>query len=175
MSAMKMDGLVAGLAVLPDAVQRAEWLPQEFKSGTVFDNIEEAEEKEAVLVERYNDVGRTLEEDPKRYQPLLERDERTGGVVWKPWIVGFASAMQLRPGVWARFESTDNLDVQESVQATQKLYEAANGTSKLGQVGLDLLDDVAPMLIGTLIRDLNAARKSGFGDAGDRSLQDTMH
>ena len=39
---------------------------------------------------------------------------------------------------------------------TQRLYDAANGTSGLGTMGLEILDYVAPMPIGDLVRNLNA-------------------
>ena len=175
MPLVEMDGFVAGLQVLPEVVPAREWLVHVWGVETAFADIEEAAELEAAVRGHYCDVGRTLEEDAERYEPLLESDERTGGVVWKPWIVGFASAMRIRPGAWALFEASDDLEVQESVQVTQKLYEAANGIDNLGQMGRELLDDVAPMLIVTLVRDLNAAGKSGVGDAGEPSFPDTMH
>ena len=165
MPVVEMDGFVAGLVVLPVSVPPDEWLPQVWGPGTVFDKIEEAEEMESAVLRHYNGVALTLKEAPEQYRPLLEKDERTGvGVVWKPWIVGFARAMRLRPGGWARIESSNELNVQESVQVSQKLYDAAKGTSKLEPMGLDLLDDVAPMLICGLVRDLNAARKTGDRD-----------
>ena len=99
---------------------------------------------ESALLRYYNGVVLRLAEEPDEYRPLLEKDEGIGaGVVWKPWIVGFAV-----------------LDVQESVQVSQMLYDAAKGRSELEPMGLDLLDDMAPMLIGDLVCDLNAARNS---------------
>ena len=173
MPAVEMDGFVAGLAVLPDSVPAAEWLPQVWGPGTVFDDMEEAEAMGAAVLEHYNGVALTLEMDTEQYRPLLEKGEGIGaGVVWKPWIVGFARAMRLRPGGWARIESSNALDVREAVLVSQKLYDAANGRSELGRMGLDLLDDVAPMLIGGLVRDLNAARKSADGGEAGRPLQE---
>ena len=107
--------------------------------------------------------------------PAVEMEERTGaGVVWKPWIVGFARAMRLRPGGWARIESSNELNVQESVLVSQKLYDAAKGKSELEPMGLDLLDDVAPVLIGGLVHDLNASGKSTGGNAAERRMLETM-
>lgn len=175
MPVVEMDGFVAGLAVLPDPVPAVEWLPQVWGPETVFDNIEEAKEMEGALLRYYNGVALTLEEDPDQYRPLLEKGGGIGaGVVWKPWIIGFARAMRLRPGGWARIESSNELDVQESVLVSQKLYDAANGTSDLDPMGLDLLDDAAPMLIGGLVCDLNAARKSGDEDGGERAARTIM-
>ncbi len=115
MPAVEMDGFVSGLQVLPEVVPAPEWIVRVWGPETEFDNIEEGMEMEAALLAHYHGVGRTLEEEPDQYRPLLEEDMRDGGVVWKPWILGFARAMRLRPAAWARIESIDDLDVQECV------------------------------------------------------------
>ena len=118
---------------------------------------------EAALLGHYHVVGRTLEEEPDQYRPLLEEDVRDGGVIWKPWIIGFARAMRLRPAAWARIESSDDLDVQEALLVIQRLFEAANGTSGLEPEGLDLLDAMAPMLISGMVRELSSLWQSQGG------------
>ena len=54
-----MDGFVAGLVVLPDTVQLAEWLPQVWGPETRFDDMDEAAELEAALLGHYHGVART--------------------------------------------------------------------------------------------------------------------
>lgn len=130
---------------------------------------------EATLLGHYHGVAHTLEENPGEYLPLLEMDERDGAVVWKPWILGFVRAVRLRPAAWARIESTDDLDVQETLLVIQRLYEAANGTSGLEPEGLDLLDNLAPMLIGGVVRDLNAEKPWGDRGASERLMPRTTH
>ena len=61
------------------------------------------------------------------------------------------------------------MDVIEAVEVIHTLYEAANGTSKLTQEGLDLLDSMAPTLIGGMVRDLNV-RKPSRGVSADERL-----
>ena len=68
--------------------------------------------------------------------------------------------MRLRPGAWARIEGSDELDVIEAVEVIHTLYAAANGTSKLKEEGLELLDSMAPTLIGGMVRDLNVRKQS---------------
>ena len=160
MPAVEMDGFVAGLQVLPEVVPAPEWLVHVWGPETGFDNIEEGTEMEAALLGHYYGVGHTLEEAPEQYIPLLEEDMRDGGVVWKPWILGFARAMRLRPAAWARIESSDDLDVQEALLVMQRLYEAAKGTSGLEPEGLDLLDEMAPMLICGMVGELSLLRQS---------------
>ena len=158
MPAVEMDGFVAGLQVLPEVVPAPEWVVHVWGPETEFDNIGEGAGMEAALLGHFHGVGRTLEEAPDQYRPLLEEDMRDGGVVWKPWILGFARATRLRPAAWARIESIDDLDVQEALLVIQRLYEAANGTSGLEPEGLDLLDAMAPMLICGMVRELSAVR-----------------
>lgn len=172
MSGVEMDGFVAGLVVLPDTVPTAEWLPQVWGPESVFENMDEAEKMEAAVLGHYHGVARTLEEAPEQYLPLLEMDERDEGVLWKPWILGFARAVRLRPAAWARIECSDDLDTLETLQVVQRLYDAANGTSDLEARGLELLDNLAPMLIGGAVRDLNAARKTEVAGANERPLPD---
>ena len=163
MPLLEMDGFVAGLQVLPEAVPAPEWLVHVWGAETAFADIEEAAEMEAALRGHYNGLARTLEEDPEQYRPLLEMDVRDRAVVWKPWILGFARAIRLRPAAWARIESMDDLDVQEALLVIQRLHEAANGTSGLEPEGLDLLDEMAPMLICGMVRELSALRPSQGG------------
>ncbi len=160
MPAVEMDGFVTGLQLLPEVVPAPEWIVHVWGPETEFDNIEEGMEMEAALLGHYHVVGRTLEEEPDQYRPLLEEDVRDVGVIWKPWIIGFARAMRLRPAAWARIESSDDLDVQEALLVMQRLYEAAKGTSGLEPEGLDLLDEMAPMLICGMVRELSSLGRS---------------
>ena len=176
MPLVEMDGFVAGLVILPAAVSAAEWLPEVWGPENVFDTIEEAEAMVAALLGHYNAVARTLEEDTGEYLPLLELDERTGtDVVWKPWIIGFTRAIRMRPAAWEKIESSNELDVQESLLVIEKLFDAANGTSELEPKGLDLLDNLAPMMIGGAVRDFNAVRRTGNGDAPERHMPSVKH
>lgn len=163
MPAVEMDGFVAGLHVLPEVVPAPEWTVRVWGSETAFENIKEAAELEAALLVHYRGVARKLEEEPERYMPLLEVDERDGAVIWKPWILGFARAIRMRPAAWARIESVDDLDVQEALQVIRRLLEVANGTSGLELEGLDALDEMAPMLICGMVRELSSLGLSQGG------------
>ena len=107
--------------------------------------------------------------EPEEYRPVLEMGKETQVVFWKKWIVGFARAMRLRPGGWAKIEGSDELHVLESIQVMETLYAAANGTSKLEKERLDLLDSLVPVLIGGMVKGLNA-RKLSRGESGAERL-----
>ena len=154
--------------VLPETAPAREWLPSVWGPGTAFEDSEEAADMRAALIRHYEGVARKLARKPEQYAPVLEVDERTEEVFWQPWIAGFARAMRLRPAAWARIETSNELDVIEAVQVVQTLYAAANGTSALAEERRDLLDSLALMLIGGIMRDLNAStRRQGEG-VGER-------
>ena len=168
MSVVEMDGFVTGLALQPDRVPTSEWLAHVWGDGAEFENNDEARTMEAAVIGHCNGIIRTLGHEPERYGPVLEVDEQTEAVYWQPWLGGFARAMRLRPGAWARIESSNDLNVLEALQVIQSLYAAANGTSKLSEDGLELLESMAPMLIGGMVRDLNAFQQSRDGSATER-------
>ena len=135
---------------------------------STFENIEDGEKMQATMLCHHNGVAQTFEEAPGQYRPLLEMDKRNGGVVWKPWILGFARAVRMRPTAWARIESSKELDVQETLLVTQRLFDAANGTSEQESKPLGLPDKLAPMPIGGVVRDLYADKKSWDWGAPER-------
>ena len=160
MTVGEMDGFATGLAVYPERIPMSEWLPMVWGADNEFGSREEAEETASALIRHFNGIARTLAIEPEDYGPVLEVVEGTDEVLWKAWIVGFARAMRLRPGAWARIEGSDELDVIEAVHVIQTLYAAANGISDLTEEGLELLDTMAPTLIGGMVLDLNAREHS---------------
>ena len=168
MSVGEMDGFVTGLVVYPEIIPPSEWLPHVWGPDTEFGSAGQAEAMEWALIDHYSGIACSLAQEPEHYGPVLEVDDHSEEVFWKPWIFGFARAMRLRPGAWERIEGSDELDVIESVQVIQRLYEGSTGTSKLTEEGLELLDSLAPMLIGGMVRDLNARKRSRGVSAVER-------
>ncbi len=77
---------------------------------------------------------------------------------------GVRSRDAVAPRGLARIETSNELDVIEAVQVVQTLYAAANGTSALAKERRDLLDSLALMLVGGIMRDLNTStRRQGEG------------
>ena len=97
--------------------------------------------------------------EPELYGPALEVDERTQVVIWKPWIGEFSRARGGAPTGGARIEASKESDVLEAMQVVQTLYAAANGTGWLSDEGLELLDIMAPVLIGGMAQNLNELKK----------------
>ena len=168
MTVGELDGFVTGLVVVAEIVPPSDWLPEVWGADTELERIEADEGTVAALLGHYNRVARALAFEPQNYGPVLEVDENTSEVFWNAWIRGFARAMRLRPGAWERIEGGDELDVIEAVEVIRTLYAAANGTSKLAEEGIELLESMAPTLIGGMVRDLNARKKFRGVSAGER-------
>lgn len=156
MSVVEWDGFAAGLAVQAKPVPSSEWIRHVRGPDTRPERDEEIGRLEAALLDYSESVARTLAETPGRYAPVLEVNESTEQVYWKPWIAGFARAMRLHPTAWAHIEGSDELDALESVQVGRTLFAAASGKSTLEAEALDLLDSLAPLLIGGMVRDFHA-------------------
>ena len=172
MSVGEVDGFVSGLVVCPELVPHSEWLAHVWEPDTEFDNSQKAEATAVALIDHYNRVARTLEDEPEHYGPTLEVDEGLEETFWKEWMVGFVRAMRLRPGAWEPIEGSDELDVIETVEAIHALCAVANGTSRLSEEGIEVLESMAPMLIGGVVRDLNARKQSRGVSAGERIVSD---
>ena len=156
----------------PELGPPSEWLPEVWGADTELERIEADEATVAALLRHYNRVARTLAFEPQNYGPVLEVDENTGEVFWKAWIRGFARAMRLHRGAWERIEGSAELDVIEAVEVIRTLVAAANGVSKLAEEGIELLESMAPTLIGGMVRDLNARKKFRGVSAGERLVPD---
>ncbi len=136
------------MVVYPEPVPPSEWMPHVWGQDRKRKDAGQLEATAAALIAHYNGIARTLAQEPEQYIPVLEVDECTQEIFWKAWMIGFARAMRLRPGTRERIEGSDNLDLIETVEVIHQLYAAATGTSGLTEEGLELLDNLAPMLIG---------------------------
>ena len=168
MTVGELDGFVTGLVLVPEVIPPSDWLPEVWGADTELENTEADGATVSALVRHHNRVARTLALEPDRYGPVVEVDEDTHEVFWHAWIGGFARAMRLRPGAWERVEASDELDVIEAVEVIRTLYAAANGMSKLTEEGIEVLESMAPMLIGGMVRDLNARKKFRGASTGER-------
>ena len=86
MTVGEMDGFVTGLVVYPERILPSECLPIVWGTDSEFGSSEEADAPASALIGHYNCVARTLAFEPEHYGPVLEVDEGTDEVFWKPWI-----------------------------------------------------------------------------------------
>lgn len=98
----QLDGYLCGIAVSPNEIEAAEWLPGVLagpvdpKEAAIL-GVDLAELNKLVLA-RLDAIVAELAED--RYQPLYDIDEED--ILWEIWMDGFDSAMALRLPAWEK-------------------------------------------------------------------------
>ena len=108
----ELDGFIAGLLVCPELIKPGDWLPIVWNRDSadqqpVFEDLDHVNRVLGLVMEHYNDVARTLMENPDRYSPLFGIDKRNDDVLWELWIEGFEKAVALRPAAWKAFLDAD--------------------------------------------------------------------
>jgi len=108
----ELDGFIAGLLVCPELIKPGDWLPivwnrDRADQQPVFEDLGHVNRVLGLVMEHYNDVARTLMENPDRYSPLFAIDKRNDDVLWELWIEGFEKAVALRPAAWKAFLDAD--------------------------------------------------------------------
>ena len=108
----ELDGFIAGLLVCPELIKPGDWLlivwnRDRADQQPVFEDLGHVNRVLGLVMEHYNDVARTLMENPDRYSPLFAIDKRNDDVLWELWIEGFEKAVALRPAAWKAFLDAD--------------------------------------------------------------------
>jgi len=96
---------------------------------------------------------------PDHYAPLFDVDPRNDEILWELWIDGFDTALQLRPGAWARLRGGDE-GVRSALAGLVTLVQIGRGESTLPKEQVHDLTAKAPDLIPHYIETLNAWRIS---------------
>ena len=146
--AMTMDtlhGYLTAIAIGPETIMPAEWLPRVWGAGESEGAIpapkwKNAREEERILnlIMRFmNEVLITFEVAPKEFEPLYCEHEHNGQTLIdaEAWCWGFWEGMELRPGSWeAIWES-------EVAELMRPLYLL--GADEIEEAELPLVEDPA--------------------------------
>jgi uncharacterized protein len=104
MDIVTLDGFLTALAIGPDLVPPSVWLPVVWgrEKEPVFESAAQAERIIAILLRRFNDIGRMFGENATGFEPLLYTREVDGETVWigEDWCVGFMEAVDLSVADW---------------------------------------------------------------------------
>lgn len=111
MSVMSLDGFFSALAIHPETVSAAEWLPMVWDvsgagSEPEFSSKKELEEGLGLLFTYYNSVVRQFTDEPEAFEPLYEDLEFESGeerlMAVQDWASGFMLGVMIDDGVWER-------------------------------------------------------------------------
>ena len=162
----QVDALVAGVIVCPDLILPGEWLPLiwggDSAAGAVFDDIQQARQVTAMVMEHYNAVSDALM--PRgRYGPIFDVDARNDDVLWEIWMEGFDAAMKLRPESWVEILESDDEEAATAISGLIGLAGISRGDSHLSGEAKDAIIAAAPDLILDWVRTLNRWRLDHHG------------
>jgi uncharacterized protein len=143
MDAATLEGFLTALAIGPRMAMPSAWLPWvwDFESGkqdVIFASTEQANEMIGLIMGWSNQIARTFQQHPERFEPVFRRSIAWGA---SEWCEGFLKATQLfDAGDWATLWTTDAL------QATTGGRDSALATPFLhlgDDAGMQLTDEKA--------------------------------
>ena len=160
----ELDGFIAGLLVCPELIKPGDWLPIVWNRDSadqqpVFEDLDHVNRVLGLVMEHYNDVARTLMENPDRYSPLFAIDKRNDDVLWELWIEGFEKAVALRPAAWKTFLDADG-DTVAAMSGMLMLAAIARGDEEVKDH--DTASATAPDNIADWVVNLNEWRLANY-------------
>ena len=176
----QLDGFIAGVIVSPDPVPAEEWLPEvwgedatEETAVALFGDAARAAEVTALILQHHAETARLLAEQPEDYGPIYDvapetedADPDDGEVMWQGWVLGFQSALALRPEIWEPlFEADEDDPARQALDALMALHDIATGESDLPPDTLAEMEAAAPDLLPALVISLGAWRDDPAGGA----------
>jgi uncharacterized protein len=154
----ELDGFLTGLLVSPETILPGEWMTVVW--GSEADGIPPFEDPLDVqwfagaVAARHDEIARDLARG--KLQPILDRDERDGEVLWEYWIDGFAEATALRPDAWEALADDPERAAPWSRLAT--LIAVARDESDLDSMEVNALQDRAAAELIDAVQMLYAAQ-----------------
>ena len=160
----QLDGYLCGIAVSPEAIDEAEWLPDVFGSDATSPRDAamlgvDMGDLTGLVLSRYAAIEAELAEG--HYQPLYDIDGED--ILWEIWMDGFETAMALRLGVWDKLlRSHKESRAQEAAFGVTDLLAASDprlSEAELADPALVALQKEAPTLIPRLAGELYRAHR----------------
>jgi uncharacterized protein len=169
----ELDGYLTGVWVCPELIMPSVWLPPIWNAHQdeveedqpAFASAEQAQVVVSLVMEHYNQIGRSLRRGPGHYEPVLETDTRTKETLWELWAAGFERALALRPESWAAVTKSHDPYAVEALTGLLNLVDIATREG-VDPAAPNELTDKAPELIPGWIEALHAWRTKHDGGSG---------
>jgi len=95
-----LDGFLTGIVVGPELIMPSEWMPIIWQEESPdFKDLEQAERILGTIMGRYNEIIRSLDDNPTSFAPIL-LEARDGTQLADDWAAGFMDALGLCPDAW---------------------------------------------------------------------------
>jgi uncharacterized protein len=143
-----VEGLIAGIVVLPKPVPQEEWLPLIWggdESAFPDDPAKTARLVELILARKAEVIGNFLAGD-MTYEPVFELD-LDDSFMWECWLEGFLDAIRFQPTAPSAWLDSDNEDLATAAEGMQLLIQIMNN-EKLPKKLVKEMDEMAPDLVG---------------------------
>ena len=157
----EFDGFCAGLITCPEMIAPSVWLSEVWgpRGAPEFKDLSEMQAMLDLIMAHYNRVASLLMMDGE-YYPVMDEDQRNGDILWEFWMMGFVSAMRLRPEAWESVGRCGNARAIKALMQIDELGRIANAFSDGKRPKAGKLIKQAPTLIPGLVEDLNHFAKS---------------
>jgi len=125
-----LDGFLTALAVGPNTLPPARWMPLVWGGDVVWSSPQQMERVTTLIFRHANDILFYLRDDPETFEPLLyEREEEGRKVpVIDEWCIGFVKGMALDEPGW---QSLMDLEEGEEMLYPILLYGTEAGWDEL--------------------------------------------
>lgn len=164
----ELDGYLTAIAVAPEPIAAAEWLPPIWGGGygesAPFDDPIDVRLFADMVTARYGEIRRDLARG--RPQPILDADPRNGEPLWEDWIDGFAMGMDVRPDCWAALANGGRGEAALALGDIRTLIAVASDTTDLTSTEINSLCDEAPARIAIDVLRLYAGCARDAPDLG---------
>ncbi len=152
-----VDGLIAGVLVLPEAIPNDEWLPLVWNSEEpAFPDDPALSERLTELVLDYKTVvvGELLKKGLV-YQPVIDVFEQTDEILWETWVEGFERAVSLRKPAFEAMMDSSDVAISAAATGLALLMDVANREKMPRRQREEIIEDapdMIPAMIGLLYR-----------------------
>jgi uncharacterized protein len=123
-----VEGLIAGVAVLPQLAPQSEWMPLVWGGGDAAfpdDAAKSARMIELLQARRTEVIGQFLA-DGGAYDPVFDLDI-DGSFLWEVWLEGFRDAVSLQPAAFDAWMASANEDVAAAALGLDVLIRIMDG------------------------------------------------
>ena len=104
----ELDGFLTGIVVSPELIMPSDWMPIVWQGGEPkFSDLPQAERIMGIIMARYNEIIRALDDEPGAFEPILY-EAPDGRLLAADWAEGFMDAFGMAVDAWDPLFADEN-------------------------------------------------------------------
>lgn len=104
----ELDGFLTGIVVSPELIMPSDWMPIVWQGGEPkFSDLPQAERIMGIIMARYNEIIRALDDEPGAFEPILY-EAPDGRMLAADWAEGFMDAFGMAVDAWDPLFADEN-------------------------------------------------------------------